>query len=482
MKATSVFGGVALFNIVIKIIQSKVMAVLLGPAGIGIYTLLQSTSILIENVTSFGLKTSSVKNVANANSNGNSERVAIIICVLRRLVWITGLLGTLLTIALSPLLSQIAFGNSNYTFAFIWLSVTLLFNQLNAGQLVLLQGLQKMKYLANANLTGAVIGLITSLPLYYFWGIDGIVPAIIGSSLVNMLRSWYFSSKVKIVKVNVSRQMTIIEGKEMLIMGFMLSLSGLIAMGASYLLRIYISNTSGIAQVGLYGAGFMIINTYVGLVFSAMGTDYYPRLSAVATNNTQSRQLINEQAEIAILILAPILTIFLVFINEVVILLYSTKFVEVNTMIHWAALGMFFKAASWSISILFLAKGAARIFFWNEIISNFYLLILNIIGYKYGGLDGLGISFLASYFIYFFQVYFITKNKYEFSFNKRFVKIFLNQLFIGVLCFFIVMFTNKPISYYIGTFLILVSFIFSLYELNKMLNLRALINRFIKYK
>jgi len=66
----------------------------------------------------------------------------------------------------------------------------------------------------------------------------------------------------------------------------------------------------GVAQVGLYNAGFMIINTYVGLVFTAMATDYYPRLAGVANDVSKTNTTINQQIEIAIIILAPILTIF----------------------------------------------------------------------------------------------------------------------------------------------------------------------------
>ena len=111
----------------------------------------------------------------------------------------------------------------------------------------------------------------------------------------------------------------------MLKMGLMLSLSGLISTGASYIVRVFISKTGSLDDVGLYNAGFAIIGTYVGLVFTAMSTDYYPRLSGVAHDNDKANLLINQQAEIAILIIAPILTVFIIFINWAVILLYSRE-------------------------------------------------------------------------------------------------------------------------------------------------------------
>jgi len=482
MKATSLFGGVQVFQILIRIIRSKFIAVLLGPAGMGISGLLTSTTSLISGLTNFGLSTSAVKNVAEANGTGNQKRIATIIIVLRRLVWITGALGMLATIILSPWLSQLTFGNHRYTMAFVWISVTLLFNQLSSGQMVVLQGMRKLQYLARANLSGSILGLIVTVPLYYIWGIDAIVPAIIIFSLISLFLSWYFSGKVKIEHVVVSPVRTFAEGKNMLIMGFVLSLSGLITIGTSYIVRIFISNTGGVDQVGLYNAGFAIINTYVGLIFTAMGTDYYPRLSAVAHSNELCKQTINQQAEIALLILAPIIMVFLVFITWVIILLYSKKFIPIEQMILLAALGMFFKAASWSIGFILLAKGESKIFFLSEFGANIYMLIFNILGYKILGLTGLGVSFLLSYFIVLIQVFLIARLKYTFSFSPAFIRIFLFQLLLAVACFVVVNFIYKPFSFILGTGLIAVSSWYSYKELDKRLEMKSIVinlkNRF----
>lgn len=74
----------------------------------------------------------------------------------------------------------------------------------------------------------------------------------------------------------------------MMLMGFMISLSGLVTLIAAYLLRIFINRTGNVADVGLYSAGFTIINTYVGMIFTAMGTDYYPRLSVVSADDEKA--------------------------------------------------------------------------------------------------------------------------------------------------------------------------------------------------
>lgn len=475
MKATSLFGGVQIFNIIISIIRSKFIAILLGPAGMGISGLLTATTGLIGNMTEFGLGSSAVKNVSAANATNDSHKIGAVVSVLRRLVWITGLLGTVVTLCFAPLLSQLTFGNKDYTVAFVFLSITLLFIQLRSGQLVVLQGMRKLKYLAKSDFIGMIIGLVISVPIYYIWGIKGIVPAIIITAVSNLVLSSYFASKVKTIKVDVTKTMLKTEGVDMVRMGVMLSLSSFITLGASYVIRIFISRTGGVDQVGLYTAGFAIINTYVGLVFTAMGTDYYPRLSGVSHDNAKSAALINQQAEIAILILAPILAGFLVFIKWAVILLYSHKFLSVNGMIHWAVLGMFFKAASWAIGFILLAKGASRLFFWNELISNIYILILNIIGYNFFGLDGLGISFMIGYVLHLFQIYIVSNKKYQFKFENAFYKIFIIQFLLGLLCFITVKVGAAPWSYLTGSLFILLSVGYSYIELDKRLNIKHIL-------
>lgn len=478
MAATSLFGGVQVFQIIIQIIRSKFVAVLLGPAGMGIVGLLTSTLGLISGLTNFGLGTSAVKDIAEARSSENETRIATVTIVLRRLVWISGTIGTIVVLATSPWLSRLTFGNNEYTLAYIWISISLLFNQLSSGQMVLLQGMRKLQYLAQANLFGSLLGLLITVPLYYKLGIDGIVPGIIITSVLSFLIALFFANKITLKKVRVSKIRTIAVGRNMVTMGFMISLSGFISLGVSYLLQIFINRHGGVADVGLYNAGFTLINTYVGLIFTAMATDYYPRLSAIAHNNLLCKETINQQAEIALLILAPIVVCFLVFINWAIILLYSSKFIAVNTMIYWAALGMFFKAASWAIAFIFLAKGTSKLFFWNELSGNLYMLILNVSGYYFFGLTGLGISFLVGYLVYLIQVFIIAKLKFEFSFNSDFLKVFLVQFSLALSCFLVVISFQKPYPYIVGTFLFLISVGYSLKELEKRIGIKEIIKGF----
>ncbi|SEO50167.1 Membrane protein involved in the export of O-antigen and teichoic acid [Flavobacterium sp. CF108] len=481
-KATSILGSVQVFNIIISVLRSKIVAVLLGPAGMGIVSIFTSTIGLLGQITNLGLGTSAVKNISKASETNDQEKLAKTATVFRKLVWITGLFGFVVALILSPFLSEISFGNKKYTFAFVLLSITLLFTQVSTGQNVILQGMRKIQYMAKASALGALLGLIISIPMYYYWKEDGIVPAMILSSISIVVISSYYVKKIAIPSISVNSSDFKSEGMDMLRMGFLISFSSIILLIVGYIVRIYINKIGGIKDVGLYTAGFAIINTYVGMVFTAMASDYYPRLASVSDDNIKTKKTINEQAEIAILILSPILVVFLVFIHWGIILLYSNDFIEVIPMVHWATLGVFFKALSWTIAFLFLAKGASKVYFWNEVIVNTYMLILNMLGYYYYGLTGLGISFLISYFLYFIQVFFICKIFYEFDFNKEIIKIFSIQFTLALFSFIAVYFCNIYVAYSVGLLIILVSSCFSLNELDKKLDIKGIISNKFKKK
>jgi O-antigen/teichoic acid export membrane protein len=471
MKTTSLLGGVQVFNIVIGIIRSKFLAVLLGPAGMGIAGLINATVGLVTTVTSFGLGTSAVKNVAEAHATQNENRISTVIGVFRKLVWLTGLLGTLVTFFTAPWLSNFAFGNYEYTTAFRWVSVTLLLGQLSVGQLAILQGMQQIKLLAKLNMATAVAGLIVSIPIYYCMGMRGIVPAILLSSVIGLSLSLWYAKKISIASVSVNLNNIKQEGKSMLQMGFLLSLSNLVGLGVAYLLSIYIGRIGGVAQVGLYNAGIGIVNGYIGLIFTAMATDYYPRLSAVATNNANAAKLINQQAEMAILIVAPIMAIFLVFINPILAILYSSKFFGISGMMQFFALGIFLKVVTWCMGYMILAKGDSKLFLFSELAANAYNLGLNLIFYKEFGLDGIGVAFITSFILALLQSYLILKIKYKFSFAGAFYKIYTVQFALVIFCFLLIKFLKGFYLYVSVVPVICLISAFSIIELNKRLDL-----------
>ena len=308
------------------------------------------------------------------------------------------------------------------------------------------------------------------------------MPAIIIASLISFVITLYYSNKTKVEKVPITNKEAFSEGKEMINLGITLSVSSVITLIAAYIIQIYISNKGGVDAVGYYNAGMVILNTYVGLVFNAMSTDYFPRLSAVANAIEKIRNIVFEQAYIAVLLIVPIIVIFVAFAPFFITLLYSQEFTPTVQFVSWGILGMLFKAVSFSLGYIIIAKGDSKIFIKTAIGFNSLLVVINIIGYTYWGLEGLGISYFIYFIIHFIVVWLITYYRYDFTFKKEFYYIFGISIVLCVLSFLLSFIENEVIKYVSLSTMIVVSSTFSIYYIDKKIAIRDLIENFFRRK
>lgn len=475
-KAIGLFGGVQVFNILAGIIKNKIVAVLLGPVGMGISGILISTTSMISSATGLGLHTSAVRDVAKAYSSKDEKEVGTIVTVLRKLIKVTGLIGMLLTILLSPLLSLWSFGNYDYTWAFVFVSVIVLFDQLKSGQTVLLQGTFHYRYMANASVIGSLVGLVIAIPLYYIWKMDAIVPVIILTSLSGLIVSSLFARKVQFQRVELTNKQVWSIGKVMIILGASIAVAGFANTGHTYLVRAVISNLGSIADVGLYTAGISIATQYINVILQSMGSDYSPRIAALQDDREGFIEAVNRQTRLMIIIVIPFIIPFVVFIRELTILLYSTKFLAITSMIEWIMVGMFFRTTSWCLSFTIVAMGKPKQFLFNELATHVYSIALTILGYVWGSFTGMGIAFCVVYLIYTIQLFFVCRKLFHFSYFTETVRTVLTQFVIMMISVIIIMSLDYGmLRYLIGALLVLVAWGLSAIQLNKILPLKSVV-------
>lgn len=469
LKSISLFGGVKIFQILISIVRSKIVAVLLGPEGMGISGLLHSTADTIKSIVCCGLDVSAVKSISSSGKNYSP-----VIITLRRLIWFTGMLGLLATFFLAPWLSDMAFGNREYATAFRIVSISLLLGQITVGQTALLQGTFHYKDMAKSSLYGSLVGLIIVIPLYYIWGVKSIPYVIVISSVIALIFSYYYSHKIPVEKIQLSKSEFRNNSKNMLSLGMSLAVVGIVNALTAYVLRIFISKEGGIDEVGLYNAAFAIANTYIGMVLMSMTTDYVPRLSTCSEDKPKMCELVNKQIVLLVLLVLPLASAFMVFIKPVVTLLYSTRFLPIMMMLLWVMLGMFFRGVSWAFSYTFVARGDSTIFFINETATAIYTLAFSVLGYYYLKLEGLGIAFVFSYVLYSLQLYLICRKSISFTIDRDTLRLLLLSFFLLFSCFLASrLITNVAIKYIIGCTITVLATYFSFAELSKRVNIKG---------
>ena len=480
LKATALFGGVRVFQIIIHIIRAKVVAMLIGPAGMGIHNLLKSTLDTVNHVTGCGLQTSAVRDIAKAHDGGDQERIDVVITSLRLIVWLTGLIGVLVVFFGSAPLSYFAFGNYEYSTAFKYLSIIMFATQLNTGQVALLQGTFHYKYLAKSSLIGNFLSLLLTIPLYYYLREKGIVPALIIASLITLYYSWNASRKVTFHYVKLPFSKLFLEGKGMLTLGLVLAIGSLIGNLSSYLMNIFISHSGSISDVGLYTAGTTIANSYIFLVMSSMSTDYVPRLSALNGNIEAQNEAINKQTELLAIILLPLLVFFIVFSKEMILLLYSSEFIVISTMLELFMVGMLFQAFTWCLSYAVVARGDKKLFLLTEIYNFSISILLKVVGFYIAGLDGIGVAFIVDYIFELLLIFIVCHRKYQFRLSPDCQIVIFYSVVICTITLVSVYVLSSYWRYVIGIVLLLLACVYSIKELNKRVNLKAIISKFRK--
>lgn len=468
-KANLLFGSVQIYNILTSLIRSKVVAILLGPEGMGIMGLLNSSIDLVKSITNMGLQTSAVRELAVVGL-GDSNKAKEVVSVISKLVWITGFLGTLITFAFSAQLSWFAFDNDEYSLHFKFLSVVLILAQLTVKYNVILQGFRLLKQLAAANIYGSTLGLFIVLPLYYFWGYDAIVPGIIATAFISYIVARYCTRDIHFERVPLTFKDALIKGKAMITMGILLSMSGFLDAFNGYLLKLAITHWGSVAEVGLYNAGYVMVVGYVGLVFSSIGTDYFPRLSAVSNNKNEYNTVINQQFELMILVVTPLVLLFIAFAPILLFLLYSSKFVVISSMISWICAAMVFRSLNWCLGFMFIARNDTKLYMILTTLTVFIQLPVYAFSYYMAGLTGLGISFCVFNAVCAFITVIITGKVYDCRYSKDSYKLFAFSIII-VSLFLAISYIEHWYKYIIFVSLLIPYYYKVFWELDKRLNL-----------
>ncbi len=408
----------------VGLVRTKFVAVLIGPAGIGLVGIYLSITTLANTLAGMGIQTSGVRDVAKHHGDGNTEAVAATVITLRRICWLTGVAGAAILAAAAPWISQISFGSDEYTLPIALLGITVFLNNLANGQSAILQGTRRIGDLARVQVLGAIMGTLVSVGLYTWLGMAGIVPALIALSAITLLVSTHYSRKIPLAPVSVTWRQSLVDAGGLLKFGASMVVAGFVGAVATYAIRAILSNQLDLQAVGIYTAAFTLSGMFVKFVLQAMGADFYPRLTAVSNDHAEMGRLINEQTEVGLLLAFPGLLATLALAPWVITLFYTSEFAPAADMLKWFVVGCMARVLSWPLGFSFLAKGQGKLFATTETaFQTFHVFI--VIGFIHWiGLVGAAIAFATLYVVHIAVMLLITRQTIGFHWSRS----VLNQL------------------------------------------------------
>ncbi len=471
LKSSALIGGSSVLNILIRIIRTKAMALLLGPAGYGLMGLYGSITDLSQNITGMGINSSGVRQIAEAVGSGEADQIAQTVTILRKTSFFLGLLGAILLAIFSKQISTLTFGNDNHSGAVMLLSIAVFFSSLSAGQTALIQGMRRISDLAKMMVIGSFLGTIISIFVIYLFGDNGVALALVGTAAMLMISSWWFSRKMQIHSIEMTQSQVKQEATSLLKLGFVFMVTGFLTLGSAYIVNIMVLRMVSIEGTGYYQTAWTLGGLYVGFILESMGADFYPRLTAVSKDNVKCNRIVNEQTQVNLLLTGPGAMATITLAPIVIALFYSTKFVGAVEILRWFCLGMALRAITWPMGFILVAKGERTLFFGTDLAWALANVSLSWIFLKYLGLNGVGIAFFVSYIFYGLIIYSITRRVSEFYYsdeNLKTGKIFFSSMVTVLIGFY---FFSFWIATTIGILATLLGGIYSIRTLLKLVTL-----------
>lgn len=401
LKASAIMGSSSVVTIMAGIVKNKVIALLMGPTGIGLFGLLLAVLTTTSTIAGMGLSNSGIRQIAAVNAGEDCERLAIMRKALWSASFLLGFLGALVLVLFREPVSRLAVGKEGYGMTIAWLGLGVWAITVSGAQTAILNGLRRIGDLARINVIGALVGLPVSCLAVWLWGENGVVVAVVSGTFTTLGASWWFYRKIPSMPVSASWRELLPHQKQLFSLGAVFMFSTLMTVSVQFLVRIILTRTMGMEATGHFQAAWSISMLYLGFVLGAMGTDYYPRLSAVAQDHQATNAMVNEQTEVALLLTGPVILAMLTFSPQIVSLLYSSSFKETTSILRWQILGDLFKVASWPMGFIMLAQGRSRMFFLAELSWNLSYLGLIFFGLRFWGLESTGIAFLLAYILLF---------------------------------------------------------------------------------
>lgn len=423
LKSSVLIGSSSVLNLGLGFVRTKAMAVLLGTTGYGLMGLYGQIQDLTRTVAGVGMNNSGVRQIAAAVGSGDAQRVTRTVTTLRRIAFGTGALGALLLAMFRHPISRMTFGDDRHAGSIALLAVAVFFGDISAAQGALVQGMRKIADLARISVLGAFYGTLFSIIIvYYFYRQGapqkGVVPSLVCVAAMGILTSWWYARKIKVERVSLTLQQVKEESSGLLKLGVVFMARSLMTLGATYLIVIMVRQKISLGAVGCFQAAWALGGQFTFFILDAMGADFYPRLTAVANDNAECNRLVNEQAEVGLLLAGPGVIATLTFAPLVIQLFYTAEFGPAAEVLRWICLGMMLRVASWPMGFILLAKGERNLYFWTELLGNLLFISLVWAGISAFGLKGTGMAFFGMYIAYSAGIYLVVRRLSGFHWSK----------------------------------------------------------------
>jgi PST family polysaccharide transporter len=391
-------GGAQVVTLAMAFIRSKMIAMLVGPGGIGLMGVLSSFNSNISTLAGWGLGTSAVRTIASAPEEEKSRKISAARRFGSRLAW----LGFFSVLILVVPVGYLTFQGQAYALELLIAGLAVPCVVMTGMWTALLQAGGHVGSMAKTQTVSSLIGLLIGLPFIYVLGTLGIAVSIFLASLAASIVTYQATLRFAPSTRDEPSKLDI---RELADLGLALQIGAALGAVSSYIIRVMILRShgddlpAGLADAGFYQAAFAITGSLPGVIFSANNSDFYPRVAS-AKNEHQARRITETQIQASLLLATPILVGLLAMGPWVVRFLYASGFEPAAALLHWFVWANFFFLLGWPLGFWLTARGSKRTVAVFQALTYFLMVALGFVLIPIFGVKGAAASYLGCGIIY----------------------------------------------------------------------------------
>lgn len=437
VKAVGMLSGVQVISVLSSVVRVKLVALWLGPVGIGLVGIFQTALDMLGSLSQMGLGVSGTREVAVSEHPPVRSRAVALVKTWGLRLTIFGLLIALLA---SPWLSLWSFDDVSHTGSFMLLSVGVAFT---VGFTILsgiIRGTRSYASLARGTITGAIGGVIVFIPCLLIFHERGVAPAVVAAAGVTLAGMWIAARRDPALRSlpplehPLTRSEINAGGMRLIKLGWWVTLGYAAGDLANYVLLSYINRVADVAQAGYFQAGYTLLVRYTSFIFGALAVEYFPRVSAAHRSPRRLSVFASHEVSLLMLAFVPVSAGFIAAAPIIVQVLYTEGFEVILPYLYTGTAGTVLRCWSIALSYVILAKGDGPRYLMTEAASSLVFMGAGVGFYAEWGLDGMGVAYVVSFVFDILLLWFVTRRCYGVGVNGATMRLCVTAFVIVAAC------------------------------------------------
>lgn len=380
------------------LISVKVIAVIIGPAGVALLGQLKNFETILIGLANGGINNGITKYVSEYKEDEQKTKLYISNALKITLIC-TAIIAVILIFG-SYYLSKAILLSADYSYVFIVFGFTIILYSLNTVLISIINGYKQFKKYVVVNICGTLFGLVYSVILVFLWELPGaLINAVTYQSIVFFVTLWLCRDLPWMKKEYFAEKLD----KEVVKKYFNYSLMTLTTLAlvpvSRMFLRGYVISEISATEAGIWEGMNNISTMYLNVLVSSLSIYYLPRMSELSTPKELHNELFHCYKFVIPILFVLGVAIFLLR-DFIIWFLFTPEFESMRNIFSWQLIGDFFKMCSWLLAYIMVAKAKTKAYITTEVVFTLLYLVFAFVLLKLNGIVGLVQGYLVNYVLY----------------------------------------------------------------------------------